>query len=292
MPEVSVISHHFYGGLYCKHMIIQEGCTVVSHSHKFDHMSILSNGVVMVEADGVTEIHAAPAVIEIKAGVNHSVTPAPGYGDAVWMCLHATDCLDESLIDEVLIDKVQHMKKLDFTVDVSSVMAVLEDHPELWNEYPMRTEFAGSPHREVSDIILRYTAPELLGDLDQSRPHESVWYIAMASWASMQDIINNVLDTIGRPKLGGVLITKIPPCGQVYPHSDAGRWHSEYYNKKILVLLQSAPGQSFNYEDGELHEGITGEVFEFDNMPVHGVTNNSSIDRISLIMAVRTLPDE
>jgi hypothetical protein len=76
----------------------------------------------------------------------------------------------------------------------------------------------------------------------------------------------------------------------VYPHSDTGQWHPEFYNKKILILLQSAEGQSFNFEN-ESHVGFSGEVFSFDNAPIHWVTNNSTVDRISLILAVRDIKE-
>lgn len=100
---IEVIKHHFAGGVYCKEMMIPNEFEVVSHSHKFDHLSVLTMGCVIVEADGVQETYYAPAVIEIKAGVNHSVTPVNG--DAHWLCIHATDCTDEDKIDNVLISK-------------------------------------------------------------------------------------------------------------------------------------------------------------------------------------------
>ena len=92
----------------------------------------------------------------------------------------------------------------------------------------------------------------------------------------------------------------MPARKQVYIHSDAGHWHSDYYDKKILVLLQSNQDQSFNFYSKvgesfaltESHFGEAGEVFEFDNSYYHSVINDSDEDRISLIFAVRTLKYE
>lgn len=285
---LDVIKHHFVGGVYAKEMRIPDGFEVVSHKHLFDHMSVLTQGCVIVEADGIQETYYAPAVIGIKAGVAHSVLPVNG--DAHWLCIHATDCTDETKVDEVLIGPVKHMEKTELTFKVDSAIQELELHPELWNQYRMRTESENSPHREVDDIWLRYKDPRL--PIDQQKPHDSVWYNSIRQLPAIRTIIEKIM--LAMPKgaeLGGALITKIAPECQVYPHSDAGTWHSEYYNSKVLVLLQSAPGQSFNFTD-ESHEGVAGEVFTFDNMPEHGVVNNSDIDRISLIIAIRTLPDE
>jgi quercetin dioxygenase-like cupin family protein len=293
---MKVISHHFIGGVYAKEMLIPDGYEVISHSHKFDHMSVLTQGCVIVEADGEQSTYYAPAIIEIKAGTNHSVRPVNG--DAHWICVHATDCVDESKVDEVLIEKIDkqlNMVKQEYCLDISSLRNQLDEHPELWDEYDMRTRlYENSPHREVSDIWLRYRD---WAEFDPNDPmsfadeHRSIFYPAYFELWEVADVIAKVMWKF-KPgaKLGGCLITKIPPGKQVYPHSDSGSWHSEYYNRKVLVLLQSAPGQSFNFRD-EKYEGKTGEVFIFDNNPVHSVVNNSEVDRISLILAVRDIPD-
>lgn len=160
----------------------------------------------------------------------------------------------------------------------------------LWDRYDMRTRmFEGSPHREVSDIWLRYRTWD---EFDRERPcefsneHDSVWYAAAYIMPKIRQFIDDFFVHYEGDQLGGCLITKIPPGKCVYPHSDAGAWHSTYFNKKILVLLQSATGQTFEFED-EIHEGETGDIFEFDNHPVHAVYNRSDVDRISLIMAIR-----
>lgn len=103
--ELKVIKHHFFGGVYCKEMIIPEDCHVVTHKHLYDHMSVLTKGCVIVTADGEQETYYAPVVIEIKAGIEHSVLPVNG--DAHWLCIHATSCKDVDNIDNVLIKKIK-----------------------------------------------------------------------------------------------------------------------------------------------------------------------------------------
>jgi hypothetical protein len=293
LDSIEVIKHHFIGGVYAKEMLIPENHEVISHKHNFDHMSVLTDGCVIVVADGQQETYFSPAIIEIKAGVNHSIIPVNG--DAHWLCIHATECTDETAVDEVLIEKQEHMVKLDYTVDVSEAVNQIEANPSLWDRYTMRTASPDSPHREVNDIWLRFRD---YADFDPENPgmmcdeHESIFYSAYYELPAVQAIITQVMSNMpSHAKLGGILITKIPPGKQVYEHSDAGRWHSEYYNNKALVLLQSAPGQSFNF-GFEHHEGTDGEVFSFNNHPAHSVTNNSDIDRISLILAIRDIQDE
>jgi hypothetical protein len=291
---MEVIQHHFIGGVYAKSIIIPDGFEVVSHKHVFDHMSVLTKGCVIVEANGIQETYYAPAVIEIKAGVAHSVLPVNG--DAHWLCIHATDCTDETKIDEVLVQERQSpMKRLDFRVDVTEAITQLNENPELWDQFDMRTKlYAQSPHREVHDIWLRYRDwaefdPENAQNF--SNEHESVDYPALQKLPAIAAIIEDIVQRLGPVKVGGCLITRIPPWRQVYPHSDAGSWHAEFYDRKVLVLLQSAPEQSFNFV-GEAHYGEAGEVFEFDNKPIHSVTNNSNMDRISLILALKDIHDD
>jgi quercetin dioxygenase-like cupin family protein len=96
------IQHHFSSGVYAKEMHIPEGYTVGSHSHEFDHMSMLAKGVVIVKTDSSSKLYTAPAVVTITKGVHHEIHALK---DAVWFCIHATEETDPSKVDEVLIMK-------------------------------------------------------------------------------------------------------------------------------------------------------------------------------------------
>jgi hypothetical protein len=101
-----VVKHHFIGGIYTKELVIKDGATEVSHQHNFDHQSILAQGCAIVEVGGVKSTYWSPAIIEIKAGLNHSVTAVNG--DVIWYCQHATDCTDPEQIDHTLIMANEH----------------------------------------------------------------------------------------------------------------------------------------------------------------------------------------
>jgi quercetin dioxygenase-like cupin family protein len=99
------IVHHFSSGVYAKQMTIPAGCTALSHSHSFDHMSILASGKVLVKTDDSEIVeYIAPTVVTIKAGINHAIYAVE---DSSWFCIHATDETDEEHIDEVLIKKAE-----------------------------------------------------------------------------------------------------------------------------------------------------------------------------------------
>ena len=94
------IRHHFGGGVYAKETIIPAGHWLVQHAHNFDHLSILAQGSVELITEGATTKIDAPACFTIKANVHHGVRSLT---DVIWYCIHATDCVDESKIDSLLI---------------------------------------------------------------------------------------------------------------------------------------------------------------------------------------------
>lgn len=154
----------------------------------------------------------------------------------------------------------------------------------LWGAHTYRTESRESPHREVSDIWVRYneyknrfTGPAF------HAPHTSVWYPA-ANILPVRPIIFDLMRETEGEQLGGVFITKIPPGCSVKPHIDRG-WHAGYY-EKFAVMVQGHERQSFHVDDQKL-VSKTGDVFWFNNSYSHWVTNDSPIDRITMIVCIK-----
>lgn len=98
------VVHHFAAGLYAKRMDLPKGFEALSHAHTYDHLSILASGKVVVKTDKNPEgiEYVAPACLEIKAGLNHSILALE---DVSWFCIHATNETDAEKIDEVLIEE-------------------------------------------------------------------------------------------------------------------------------------------------------------------------------------------
>jgi len=96
------ITHHFSDGLYAKESFIPKGNFGVQHKHEYAHLSILAKGRVIVGVENTETEYTAPACIEIKAGLHHSVTAIE---DSVWFCIHATDEKDPEKVDQLVIMK-------------------------------------------------------------------------------------------------------------------------------------------------------------------------------------------
>lgn len=95
-------THHFSDGLYAKEMMIPKGFIAGSHAHNYSHFSILAKGRVILRTDEYNKEYAAPACIEIKAGVHHMIEALE---DSAWFCIHATTETDPEKVDEVLIER-------------------------------------------------------------------------------------------------------------------------------------------------------------------------------------------
>lgn len=167
-------------------------------------------------------------------------------------------------------------------IDVSGLHKELLEHPELWDQHKQRTQMYA--HSNVQDIWLRYNDfKNFDGDMAKfNEQHDSTWYHAIDSVPSAPEIIFNVMRFILGERLGGVLITKIPPGESVKPHLDRG-WHAEYY-QKFAVQISADEDQVFCFDETELVT-MPGDLFTFDNQRRHWVTNASkTTDRITMIV--------
>lgn len=167
------------------------------------------------------------------------------------------------------------------TVDLLVELA----NPALWDTLPMRTQGQKSPHRELSDIWVRYNPIERFdGDVAKfNAPHIAQWYPVAQSIPTAK-ILSERIAADFDCDLGGVLITRIPAGKMCYPHIDEG-WHARHY-EKFALQVKGHEKQSFHVENDELIT-FDGDLFMFDNSKIHWVTNDSDEDRITLIVCVR-----
>lgn len=175
---------------------------------------------------------------------------------------------------------MQHIHTLRSGIDVMPAMLALKRNPHLWNLHTKRTLSDGTPHKEVDDIWLRYAD----GLTDPSKPHTSVWYDGYYAMPAFRELIFGICGLIQCEQLGGVLITRIAPGQSVKPHNDLG-WHAEYYDKFALQLA-AHPQQAFCYDDGQ-HVTAPGDLYWFNNQQTHWVTNDSPVERITMIVCCR-----
>lgn len=169
--------------------------------------------------------------------------------------------------------------------DVAPLREQLTAHPDVWNRHTLRTQ-GFSPHRDVSDIWVRYDAWERVaaGRSDPYAEHGSVWYPCIREIPAAWSLARKVFRRVHGKRLGGVLITRIPPGGEVKPHKDTG-WHAGFY-EKFAVQVASNEGQAFCFESDELRP-MPGDLYTFQNHVLHWVTNPTPEERITMIVCVK-----
>ena len=87
------IRHHFAGqdddhGVYAKELLIDAGMVLSSHSHTYDHLSILSQGIASLRIGQGTRIIVGPEAVVIPKGAEHEMRAIT---NVVWFCIHATN---------------------------------------------------------------------------------------------------------------------------------------------------------------------------------------------------------
>jgi hypothetical protein len=170
--------------------------------------------------------------------------------------------------------------------DVSPLLRQLAAHPQCWDGVRLRTEHPKSPHRETSDIWVRYNPLENYhGNMqDFNAEHTPDWYPICEELPAARELAEAVSADQQALQIGMVLITRIPPGKQVYPHVDGG-WHARTF-EKFALTIKADDEQAFFFENEYL---VThpGDLFWFDNSQPHWVSNNSDEDRITLIVCLR-----
>lgn len=167
--------------------------------------------------------------------------------------------------------------------DVSEAVDQIAANPSAWNRHIDRLSKTG-PHRDADDIWVRFNPIENMGPDFFSEPHYSDWYAVADELPAVKLLAEQVYDDFGGTTLGGVIVTRVPAGKMVFPHTDKG-WHAEYY-EKIAVQLAGNESQAFCFENESLSP-VTGQAYTFDNSHLHWVTNDSSEDRITLIVCLR-----
>lgn len=173
---------------------------------------------------------------------------------------------------------------------VAHLIRQLDANPQLWNEYSLRTDRYNTPHDEVSDIWVRFNDwKNFHGDAVKFtiEPHKSVWYPCIVKIPAAWSMARKIYRFVGGKKLGGVLITRIPPGGEVKAHIDIG-WHAEHY-EKFAVQIKGNKDQAFCFDDCELRPEA-GDLYTFNNSFTHWVKNESDQERITAIFCIRRNP--
>jgi hypothetical protein len=182
---------------------------------------------------------------------------------------------------------MSHFTLIRKNLPVHLLLRELDPQPDIWNQRQER-RVGDSPHRETSDIWCRYAHPGWLAKTgDYSGPHKSMWWPVAERIPSVRVLSGMVMAALGgNLEEGGVLITRIPPGRQVYPHHDRGTWHAEYFTTKVWVPLR-ANDQCFNTVEDEEMVWEPGDAWSHDNLLTHSVRNEGTSERLCLILCYR-----
>lgn len=172
-------------------------------------------------------------------------------------------------------------------IDATDLRDTLVKNPEFFGLYDFRGSTYDSPHTQMRDIWVRYkdvvphlVANDMRGFTDE---HEPIWYPIAKMIPEVFPIVTELMERVQAKRLGGVLITKVPPGGRIDPHVDRG-WHAAYYDKYYVPILNN-DGATFNFPDGAIAPNY-GEVYWFRNDVPHWVINDSDTDRIAMIVCI------
>lgn len=171
------------------------------------------------------------------------------------------------------------------------LLAELDRYPDLWGSTPIRTADPVSPHREATDILLRFSDLALQRSfLEHAASIERIDYPARAALPEASRLVEAAFPSC---ELGSLVIARLPHGGRIYGHTDRipeaekafpsapvpALWFDRYQ-----FVLQ---GRQLFMCGNEAVTMVQGECWWFDNAAGHSVTNTGPGERIALIADVR-----
>lgn len=125
----------YFGNIWVRQNLLEKtGTSTVGHKHKFDHVSLLTQGRVQVHVEGYEPREfSAPTFIVIRKEHNHTFTALAD--NTIWYCVFALRDLNGEPISD-LFDPVRH--------DPMSSASVPNNYWDRANELNARTTHADS----------------------------------------------------------------------------------------------------------------------------------------------------
>jgi len=163
---------------------------------------------------------------------------------------------------------------------VSDLLHAIQRKPELWNVNNLRTTFPNSPHVEADDIWLFFNSLE---KQDIMNDKATIPYPAWKELPQARPIVFDLMRAAEATQLGRVVITRLNPGAVIKPHKDEGDPVTFY--KRYQVAILSNGDIPFKIGDEEV-SFKTGDVYLINNKEEHSVSNNSTEDRIVMIVDV------
>lgn len=171
-------------------------------------------------------------------------------------------------------------------VNMVPILLEIGRQPHLWREDTYLRDYPQGPFKDVETIFLRFP-PASVTELERSQrdQHECVWMDGWLHLPAARPLVFSLMQQFAGERLGRVMINKIVPGGRIYPHADTPV-HANYWDR-FHYVLQSAPGCEFRCGD-ETVQMPAGSAWWFQNAIEHEVFNGSPVDRLHLIVDIRT----
>lgn len=165
-------------------------------------------------------------------------------------------------------------------LDTSTLVAKVNENPELWKENTLRQTFPGTAHHDTETIFLRWA--EKMDVASAFTDLKAVDYPAvkkLSPW--VRDVGIEVVRALKQEEVGRVMIVNLKPGGSIDEHLDEGKY-ADYYDRFHLVL-SARYGNEF-YVGPHSFRGKTGELWWFNHKLLHRVENRSKFDRLHMIV--------
>lgn len=184
-------------------------------------------------------------------------------------------------------------------MDVRALALAVSMDPARWEADTFLRKYPQGPFGDTDTIMLRF--PEIAEGLTDEQvelykqnklpgydQHESIFWPAWDALPQAHDFIYDLARFTRATRIGRVLINRVRPGGRIFRHADTPE-HCRYWRRFHLVI-QGQPGAVImcgEEEDGskdETMQMLTGRLFWFRNDLYHEVRNESSVDRISMVI--------
>jgi Aspartyl/Asparaginyl beta-hydroxylase len=181
-------------------------------------------------------------------------------------------------------------------MDVSALALAISMDPELWMADTFLRNYPQGPFGDTDTIMLRF--PEIQTGMSEEEielykqnklpgydQHESIAWPAWSKLTQAHRFVFDLAQFAQATRIGRVMVNRIRPGGRIFRHADTPE-HVRYWRRFHLVI-QGQPGAVIYCGDGtgdETLQMLTGRLFWFRNELEHEVRNESSVDRISMVI--------
>ena len=165
-------------------------------------------------------------------------------------------------------------------IDTTNFKSVLQKNPDWDNEYTIKRQVHAPAHAYAKTLPLQWSYESGGNEASVAAEKTIFWdkYFDSQFFDQLEDMIKT---KIGDGYFIRILFTRLLAGAKIPLHADSGE--SLIENHRVHVPIVSNDKMLFQIED-EIISMKEGEVFEIDNSAYHAVQNNSSIDRIHLIV--------